>query len=96
MPGAPSSSPSFGERVGAVRLHLERPQLQQPRHHIVLVRLGNLAAIELTLTHIVVIAEVVHVHDAIDLRRMHCRAALPKQVGFFRRAFQQHVELLAQ
>jgi len=57
------------------------------------VRFGDLDPIEFAFARIVVISKVVDIHRAIDFGRMHCRAPLPEQVGFFREAFKQQVEL---
>jgi len=52
------------------------------RHQIVLVRFGDLAAMELALANVLAIAKVVDVDRAVDFGRVHLGAAFPEQIGF--------------
>lgn len=54
-----------------------------PRHQIVIMRLGNLAAIEGARHEFLVVAKIVDEQLAVNLRSMHLGAAFPQQVCLF-------------
>lgn len=66
-------------------IRISEQKLKQSRYHIVVVRFGDLAAVELALADILAITEIVDIDHAINLRRVHGGPSLPQQIRLFRR-----------
>ena len=64
-----------------------------PRHHVVVVRLGDLAAIKAPRVQLIEGPEIVDIDLAVNLRRVELRPALPQQRCLLRFAFHQHIQL---
>ncbi len=69
-------------------------QLYNPRHQIIIVRFRDLTAVKLAGLGLRLRRKIVHEDFAVNFGCMHRGAPLHKQIGLFRRPFQQQVELL--
>ena len=69
--------------------------VENPCHYIVVMRLRNLRAIKGAGHQRLVRAEVVDKDSTVDLGGVEWGAALPEEVGFFRRSLDKEVDLAA-
>src|SRR5579862_4787856 len=88
------ASTNFARRLFS-RTQLSRRRRNHPRHHVVIVGLGDFGAIETARLQLLEAAEVVDVHFAVDLRRMVFGAALPQQRRLLALALRQQRHLAA-
>src|SRR6266852_3659390 len=67
--------------------------LHDLRHQIVVVSLGNLTAVEVSGLRLHFVGKLIHENLAVDLRSVHGGTSFQQQIGFFRSALEQQIDL---
>src|SRR5260370_23216403 len=67
--------------------------LHELRHQIIVVGLGNLTAVEVPGLRLHLVGKLIHENLAVDLRSVHGGTSFKQQIGFFRSALEQQIDL---